>query len=321
VCLVSGCRDNFDPRSPLQEQIVVFSILSTDREMQSVRVQRNYMPPTYDPLSFTSDNALRDAIVTIVAPNKTYRLRDTLLWQSDTSRYKFPIHSFYVKPFTPQRGRTYAVDILSASMGKVSVVVEVPEQAKISIPPESQRVLDLPDKYIGDSRIDVAVQLAKTTKGCVIRLFAWYDVLIGNEWREEAVEIPVLSKDSAPYTLENPIYPKMTRVPANAQIGVTYRNGYFKGIVNKVNFQYKSTYLVFKWIAIVVLQADENLYKYYVTSHAIADPWSVRLDEPMASTINGGIGMVGAYTLDSLVYLLPYDYWGNRDKPMLQISK
>ena len=25
-----------------------------------------------------------------------------------------------------------------------------------------------------------------------------------------------------------------------------------------------------------------------------------------------GTGLVGAYTLDSLVYLLPYDFWGNR---------
>jgi len=287
--------------------------------MQSVRVQRNYMPPAYDPLSYASDNRLLDAIVTITAPNKTYQLRDTLLWRSDTSRYKFPIHSFYAKPFTPQRGRSYIVDILSPSMGKISVAVAVPEQAKIAIAPESQRVLDLPDKYVGDARIDVIVQLAKTTKGYIIRLYAWYDVLIGSEWREEAIEIPLSSMDSVPYTLENPIYPKITPASANAQAGVAYRNGYFKGIINKLNFQYKSTYLIFKWIAIVVLQADENLYKYYITSHTSVDPLSVRLDEPPVPTINGGLGVVGAYTLDSLVYLLPYDFWGNRDKPMLSV--
>ena len=126
------------------------------------------------------------------------------------------------------------------------------------------------------------------------------------------MEIPMSSMDSAPYTLEHPVYPGMTAAPASAQTGITYRNGYFKGVVNQLNYRYQSTPLFFKWIAIVVLQADENVYKYYVTAHPNNDPWSFRLDEPTPSTISGGLGVVGAYTLDSLVYLLPDDFWGNR---------
>ena len=292
--------------------MVVYSILSTDRDLQFVRVQRNYMPPSYDPTSYTLDNALLDASVTITAPTKTYRFMDTLLWQSDTSRYRFPLHSFFAKPFTPQRGTSYVIDILSPSMGNVTVNVAVPGQAKITLWPEAQRVLDFPNKNPLDARINVSVKLSKAAKGCIIRFFVWYDVLIGSEWIEEAIEIPVGSYGSHPYTLEIPVYPKMTPAPASAETGVAYDNGYYKGIINKLNDKYRSNLLFFKWIAIVVLQADENLYKYYVTSHTNVDPWSVRLDEPMPSTISGGLGMVGAYTLDSLVYLLPDDFWGNR---------
>jgi hypothetical protein len=79
-----------------------------------------------------------------------------------------------------------------------------------------------------------------------------------------------------------------------------------------VNEQYKSTRLIFKWATLVLLQADENLYDYYSVVHASRDPFSIRLDEPMISTVSGGLGLVGAYSLDSLVNILPENFWGNR---------
>lgn len=316
---LAGCEDNFDPTAHAPRQLVVFSVLSTDRESQFVRVQTDYIPVGYNPLQHTSDNSVLDAVVTITTPNKVYRLRDTLVWHSDTSRYKFALRTYYVSPFTPQRGSSYFVEVLSPTIGQATAAIVVPGQARISLTSETQRVLDYPHKYSLNTGIEVAIQFSKSSKGYIARLFAWYDVLKGNEWVEEAVEIPISSFDPAPYMLEKPVYPRMNAIPANSQVGIVYRNGYYKGVINILNYRYRTTQIFFKWITVVVLQADENLFKYYISTHASEDPHSIRLDEPMVSTVNGGTGLVGAYTLDSLVYLLPYDFWGNRDKPLMSV--
>ena len=312
LLLLWGCNDNFDPRAPLQEQMVVFSVLSTDRPAQFVRVQRNYMPPEYNPLSYTDNNFLNDALVTIRESNKVFRLRDTSLARADSSRYKYPLKTFYVDPLTPLRGRTYQVIIQSPTHGQINATTTVPEKALITIAPSPLQIIDRPDRSIQDARIVFVVQLSKFTKGYLPRFYLYYDVLKGNEWVEERAEIPVTSADSSSYSLTIPQYPKMTAAPNTSQVGLIYLNGYYKAIINTLNTKYEPTRLIFKWATVVILQADQNLFKYYSGAHGAEDPYSIRLDEPLVSTVEGGLGMVGAYSLDSLVNILPENFWGNR---------
>ncbi len=60
-----SCNQSFDSRAPFQPQIVVFSVLSTDKRAQFVRVEGDYMPVGNDPLSSTTDNTIVGATVTI----------------------------------------------------------------------------------------------------------------------------------------------------------------------------------------------------------------------------------------------------------------
>ncbi len=123
LLLASGCNQEFDPRGPLDKKMVVYSILSSDREIQFVRVQADYMPAGYDPAGYVADHAIDDATVRITEYGRYYDLRDTLVWTSDTSRYKFPIHTYYLSSFTPLRGRAYQVVVRSPSHGNVSAGV------------------------------------------------------------------------------------------------------------------------------------------------------------------------------------------------------
>jgi len=315
LVLVSGCNKSFDPRGRLDKRMVVFSVLSSDRDMQFVRVQSDYMPSGYDPLSYAADNALKDVSVRITEFGRYYDLRDSLVWTSDTSRYKFPIHTYYLDSFTPLRGRAYQVVIRSSSYGNLTAGITMPEKAKITLSTDLRQILDQPDKSAVGAFMTFAVQMSKYTRGYIARFYVYYDVLKQNEWVEEAVEVPIASADSGYFTINIPRYPRMTSASTSsltAQLAITYRNAYYKWTVNKVNDQYKSTQVIFKWIAFVVLQADENLYAYYVSTHGEQDPYSIRLDEPLAFRAGSGVGVVGAYGLDSLVYLLPYDFWGNR---------
>lgn len=309
---VSGCDQAFDSRGALDKRMVVFSVLSTDREIQFVRVQSSFMPSGYDPTSYASDHSLDDVSVRITEFGRYYDLRDTLVWTSDTSHYKFPIHMYYLNSFTPLRGRAYRVVIHSPSYGDLTAGTTVPDKAKITVTPELTQILDRPEKAAGGALMTFTVQMSKFARGCLARFYVYYDVLKEGEWFEEAIEVPLTSADAGSLTIAIPRYPRMNPVPTSLQQGIIYRNAYYRWAINQINDRYKSTQVIFKWIAFVVLQTDDNLYTYYVSTHGEMDPYSVRLDEPLASRAGTGLGVVGSYGLDSLVYLLPYDFWGNR---------
>jgi hypothetical protein len=312
LLLAAGCNENFDPRGTLDRKMVIFSILSSDRDVQFVRVQSDYMPPGYDPLSSVADHSLENVTVKITEFGRFYELRDTLLWTSDTSRYKFPLRTYFLDSFTPLRGRAYKVVVHAATYREVSVGVTVPDRAKISLGTGASEILDRPEKLPVGSYMSYLVELSKVTKGYIARFYVYYDVLKGDEWFEEAVEVPITSASSDNFTITHPRYPRMMPAPSTSQENIIYRNAYYKWAVNEVNNKYSSTQIIFKWIVLVVLQADQNLYEYYVSAHGEQDPYSTRLDEPLVSRASTGVGVVGAYGLDSLVYLLPYDFWGNR---------
>jgi hypothetical protein len=311
LALVS-CDQSFDPRAELDNELVMFSLLSTDRNAQFVRVESTYMPSEYDPLSYTADNFLSDAIVSIKAPNGIFQLRDTLLPRADTSRYKFPLHAYTLSPFTPQRGKSYQVLVQSPTRGQVTSTVIIPDRTTIDVSAEMFDVLAHPDKYGPDVPVVYTIRLSQNAKAFVGRLLLCFDVLKGDQWVEEQAEIPILSSDSLSYSLDLPRYPRLSVVPSTAQIGLLYRNGYYKAIINKLNDKYHSTKVIFKWTTLRLLQTDQHLYEYYSVTHGSEDPYSIRLDQPMVSTVSGGFGMVGAYSVDSLVNILPERFWGDR---------
>ncbi len=313
LLLSLACNQPFDPRAPFEQQMVLYSVLSTDRNAQFVRVYLNYMPSDFDPSAYTADNAVKGALVSISDPSRNYQLRDTLLSRPDTSRYKFPLHMYVLRPFIPQYGRTYNVLAQSPSLGTVSASVVVPAKPKLSMALGANVILDNPRLRPPDQQILFSAQLSNIAKGYIVRLFVYYDVLKEGEWVEERIEVPITSADSASYSLDLPQYPRMTASPNTSQLGIMYRTGYYRGIINRVTFvRYVSNNLIYKWVVLVLLQADKNLFNYYSATHGYQDPWSIRLDEPLYSGVNGGVGMVGAYTLDSLVYVLPEDFFGNR---------
>ena len=309
---ISACDQSFDPRGALDQRIVVFSVISTDREMQFVRVQANYMPPEYNPLSQPTDLSLKDAVVTLQGPTRNYTFRDTMYTRTDTSRYHDPMHMYYLPAFTPQRGKPYQLNVVSTQYGAVSGSVVLPDAPKITLQGDTRNILDRPDRSPLGSPMIFAVQLSKNTRGYIARLIVYYDVLKNSDSVEEAVEIPITSHDSTSYSMDIPVYPGMTAAVSTSATSLVYKNGYYKGTFNKKNSEYHDTQIIFKWATLVVLQADQNLYEYYANTHTSLDPYSMRLDEPLVSSVQNGIGLVGAYSLDSTVYLLPYDFWGNR---------
>jgi hypothetical protein len=76
--------------------------------------------------------------------------------------------------------------------------------------------------------------------------------------------------------------------------------------------RYKSNKLIFNRVVFQVLQTDKNPFDYFNVGDAYRDAQSMRLVDPMFSNVAGGVGLVGANALDSLVHLLPEDFMYER---------
>ncbi len=290
------------------------TLLSTDRDAQFVLVNSNYMPAGFDPNSYTGDNSVRDAAVTIISSGGTLVFHDTVLARPDTSRYKFPIFAYTVRPFTPQRGMSYQLTVQSPTVGTASATVTVPSKPAIIMDPSAYSVLSDPLSQAATSLALYNITLATSAKGYSGHLYIYYDVLKGSQWVEERVEVPFSSsvKDTT-YSLDWAQYQDLTPTPLSNKVVLQFTAGYLQTIIKHLTkVQYVDTHIIYKWIVIAVLQADQNLFGYFKTIRGYQDPLSIRLDQPMYSTINGAVGMVGAYSLDSLTFVLPEKFNGNR---------
>ena len=177
-----SCNQSFDSKASFQPQIVVFSVLSTDRTTQFVRVEGDYMPVGYDPLSSTTDNAISSATVTIKDGTTTYLLRDTVMAREDTSRYKSPLHAFVVNPLATQPGKTYVLTVQAPGYAAATATTTIPGKGYPGTGVTTLLVLDNPGGHEDNADILCNALLSTSAKGYLGRLFVDYEALIGTEW-------------------------------------------------------------------------------------------------------------------------------------------
>lgn len=316
--LLSGilsCDKSFDPRAALDRQIVLYALLSNDRDQQYARVEQNYMPEGFDPIQDTANPALSDVIVTLKQSARLYRFRDTVVSRPDTSRYNFPMQMYVLSPLIPEHGKSYDILAQSRSLGVAYSTVTIPTAPTLDVPWQASGILANPFTHGLGELIQFSAHLSTLAKGYVARVYLYYDVLKGSEWVEERIELPLGSWRTDPdyYGFDLLYYPRMTAASQTGLVGVSYKNGFLLNIVRHLTtVQYESNKIVYKWVVFSVLQADQNLFDYYMSIQETRDPRSIRLDEPAYSRVNGGLGFAGAYTLDSLLVVLPESFPGNR---------
>jgi hypothetical protein len=310
---LTSCNQPFDPRGPLNRKLVVYSILSTDRAQQFVRLEQSYMPASYDPQANTSDKSVVGALVILRSVNSSYVLRDTAFGRSDTSRYLFPIRSYVLSPFVPQYGSTYQIAVRAPEFDSITATVSIPGKPSFSLDITSVVILDRPGYSDSSATIVIPMTLGSNTKAFSARLFVDYEVLKNGAWFDERVEIPLSFMYTGGEDYNYPIYPSLTVTPAIGRASGVYRNKmYLITLANLAWRHYVDNKIIFNRVVFRLMQFEPNLYKYYKTVHGYDDPHSTRLDDPGYSSIPGGEGLAGAYTVDSLVHPLPENFGFNK---------
>ena len=306
-----GCNQPFDPRGPLYSQVTIFSVLSTDRNDQFVRVERTYMPTDFDALAYTADNFVPNALVTIQGTDSTFTLRDTTIARPDMSRYKFSIRAYFAKPLVINYGASYHVTVRSPQFENASTAIVVPAKPVVVMTPLSSQILQFPRPETDKTEIVFTIDLGGGAKGWIGRLFVYYNVLKDGKWVEERAPVPIYF--IFPKVFTSVVYRELTRAGYKNRSASVYLNNMYARTINQVAYEkYPSSKITFTRAVFELVQVEENLYNYYEVAHGNNDPHSVRLDEPLYTNLVGGVGVVGAYTLDSLVQILPDNFIANR---------
>lgn len=295
--LFLSCNHPFNPKGPVEQQLVVYSVLSTDRDIQFVRVYTNYDVSGFDPFQNTTDTPVKDARVVITGPRGSYTLHDTLLARPDTSRYKSPIAA-YAGQWRAEPGTTYTLTVDASGVGSTQATVTTPGPTgtKYWI---GGNVLDDPENAKEATYVGASTTIWKSTKAVSVQLLIEYFILKGNEWVTESIEVPVW----ASYNFGTVSYPSVYKSYGYA--GGMYTKNIYINTLKRVGKLHPGSRIIFGRIVFRFLQVDPNWYNYYETVQKFQDPFSIRLDEPDFTNLSSGYGLFGAIAIDSLQHLYP----------------
>ena len=298
LALMGGCENSFDPRGPYEKRLVVYSILSNRSDTQFVRVYTTYNPTGFNPDEVTSDSYIRKAVVTLTDDSTSYRLRDTTLFRVDKSRYTDDLGAYVANPCLVRLGKTYRLSVAS-SEGAIEAAVQVPGKGLLI--PNNPFIIAAPEKY-GNQDITVTIMISSLTRGYLVRLYLEYEVWTGTQWIGKREEIPVsaLSVSGTGIRYE---YPKLTRRTtdvAQPYVNIHFPIGTYTTVFKRISEQYGSDGFRIRRATYILTQVEANLYKYYNLVNGFQDQYSIRTDQPDYSNINGGLGVFGAMTEDSV---------------------
>jgi hypothetical protein len=149
--------------------------------------------------------------------------------------------------------------------------------------------------------------LSSEARGYIVRLFVDYEIIPG-QFRRIEVPMRVDWTTGTPV----PVYPGVRRgvTESSPSLSITHqitRDAYSYALY-QAEQGYSAAELRFKQAVIVLYSIDKNLYSYYNIVNGFQDPSSIRTDQPDFTNIQGGVGVFGAYSIDSVTVDLE-DKW------------
>ncbi|MBI3110896.1 MAG: DUF4249 family protein [Ignavibacteriales bacterium] len=310
--LFQSCDDSFSPSGPEIPKMVVYSVLTTEFDMQYVRVYRNYIPEDNNPQSNILDSPVKDATVTISDGITTYAFHDTLVARDDTTRYKEPIFAYVANGFRAKPGSLYTLNVTSPTSGHVTSTTRVPTASVLTTPYFYQ--LEAPYNY-PNLIPQVSFTLSSYTSAYKIKFYIEYEADTDTDREIFRREVPeVLKVISCFFETYDYVYPPITRRMNSANINLEFRGtqyfNYFSyrrsvELVNERNLNPS-----FRKVIFYNTQFDENWYRYYTSARTFQDRFTVRLDEPDFTNLQNGVGLFASTAVDSLTQNLPPTiYW------------
>ena len=277
-----SCKNTFDPNAAFRERYVLTGIMRSDTTLQVVTVTHTYRPSgdNTNPYSYTDPPYVLGAEVNMWYKEKLYELRDTTLTRIDTSRYKGPVHCYYVNNLKPDPNEYIDIEALLPNGLLLQSTTLTPDADSLTFFDYSD------DKVIPNVNLNKYIDIKWKPLDKV--LFA-PQIEIGyykaGDLTEHLKEVPLLYYD------DKPVFPKASTA---SEITIDYSTiaqalqEISTGAANKGNYSIVE-------MNITVIAYDPFLSSYYSSIQPPLNGFVVTLDEPDYTNVQGGYGIFGSY--------------------------
>ena len=279
-----SCDDSFNPYAPFTEDYVLNGIMRGDTSYQVVTLTHSYQPNSPDPLTYKNDPAIVGAQVELTYDNKVYVLRDSSIVRTDESHFDTPFRFYYTNNLRPDINKTISIKAVLPN-GKIlkaetqtpnisndySFFHEFPNNTDLYFPsytgPKSNIYWEALGNYIYAPDININYQVTGDSE--------FYKIALPVSFNEKGI----------------PEYAKPTR-----DASLSFDSSAVRKTLDELADKYGGASKL-KIINITVdLQVyDEYLSTYYSSLELGLDGFSIRIDNPDYSNVNGGYGIFGCY--------------------------
>ncbi len=298
--LTGGCDSSFDPKGPFLDRLVVYSVLTPLNQSHVVRLSTTYDPPSFNPLEHTSSDQVTGALVSVRMDTTVVTFRDTVFPRNDIGRYADSVRAFVASPLTIARGKRYDLTVYSTAYGVLTATTFVPGNGDVSIDLESRFSLTSPNA--GQSDISLFATPAPNAEGHIVRIFVEYELPSVSPGVLFTEEVPAEITDYRDCTTYTPAYPQVRRGELlGSRDRWRFRLVNYRRTLMKILKTHEGTAIQFKRIYVEHVQTDEHLYKYFSVVNGFQDVYSIRVDQPNYTNINGGLGVFGSFVSDTTV--------------------
>ena len=273
-----GCNQTFEPEGPVNNKLVLYSILASQTDTQYVRLSTTYgSSPVPD---------VKGALVQLVGPNRTLTFKDTTVQWLDAQGNFSPTNVYVAYHAPVVGGQQYELQA-STITGLTASANATP----VSAPSFVIHASPTPGYFTLDTRF------ATEAGAFVMRFYVDFYALVEGGFEFHREEVPTGSSvDQAGNVVLT--YPQLSLVALlshnRGTIPIKFDSAAFNQTVSRILTRYPGGVVVFLQIAFSLTQIDDVLYSYYYFNNGPVDKSTIRLDQPDFTNVANGFGVVGS---------------------------
>jgi len=297
VILILSCDDQVEPKTDFNEVYALNCVIRCDTSYQVATITCSYDVEGYNPSSNMNDPFLEGAKITLTYDSpygaQVYQFRDTSITRSDTSRYKEPLHFYYLKNFQP------------LYRGNIKIEAVLPSGEKLTA---TTRPIII-DKYLINSFIQKNPKPVYPDR----LTFDWEGI---NGYCLGEFIVKYVKNENGNWVNYQKVIPRYYSIVKNVNISVfpsimpvqkflDYDTLTIRTALEEISYKdpNKQNYIILNTFFMLNI-LDANFATYIASQQTYKDEFSVRLTLFDFSNSNGGLGIFGTmYTIKKEVLL------------------
>lgn len=280
-----GCEDDFSLEADFKPRNVLSCIIRPDTSLQIVSISTSYQGEGQNPYAHTESPSVTGANVQVWFDNVVYQFVDTAIERIDQSRYQTPVNVYYNDSFKPKtEGGILEIEALLPNGLLLSAVTEIPDVSGVSFA--------LSDTLVPPLWNGRYVELHWTDIGNLIydpKLVITYYNRVDHQKYEKEVPLSY-SESNNEYSPNYPI--------ASVNNSIIYEMDVIDRAMNQISEgdPVKTNYAITE-MKLHVMVLDESLSAYYSSVQQFLDGFTIKLNQPDFSNVQGGFGIFGSYNV------------------------